>query len=420
MTTPLPIASPAALGFDPERLARIDRFLAERYVEPGLLPCALLLVARCGEVVHRSVLGHASLERGQRLEEDTIFCIYSMTKPVTSVALMMLVEEGRIALDDPVAKWIPSWGDMRVYRAGQPGAFATAPAEAPMRVLDLMRHTSGLTYGFQNRTNVDAAYRTLKLDAFDAESLEGFVDALGRVPLEFSPGTSWNYGVSTDVVGHLVSLASDQPFDAFVRSRILQPLGMHDTDFHVPESKLARFADCYVRSASGKLAPTPGLSDFSKPPSAPSGGGGLVGTATDYLRFCEMLRRGGELDGVRLLGPRTVALMRMNHLPGGRDIADLAPPGMFSEASYQGMGFGLGFAVVTDPARYGIASSPGEYSWGGLASTAFWVDPVQDVCVVFMTQLMPSSTYPIRRELRTMVNAAIVTQDGNGREAGGR
>ncbi len=408
MTTPLPLASPAALGFDADRLTRIDRFLAGRYVEPGLLPCALLLVARRGEVVHKCVLGHASLERGQRLEEDTIFRIYSMTKPVTSVALMMLVEDGRIALDDPVAKWIPSWRDLEVYRSGQPGAFATAPAEAPMRVIDLMRHTSGLTYGFQNRTNVDAAYRTLNLDPFAAESLESFVDALGRVPLEFSPGTSWNYGVSTDVVGHLVSLASGRPFDAFVQSRILQPLGMHDTDFHVPEAKLARFADCYVRSASGQLVPTPASSAYSKPPRAPSGGGGLVGTAGDYLRFCEMLRRGGELDGVRLLGPKTLALMRMNHLPGSRDLADLAPPGMFSEAGYQGLGFGLGFAVTTDPARCGIAASPGEYSWGGMASTAFWVDPVEDVCVVFMTQLMPSSTYPIRRQLRTMVNAAIV------------
>lgn len=402
------LAPCAALGFDADRLARIDRFLTERYIEPGLMPCALLLVARRGEIVHRTVLGQASYERGQRVEEDTIFRIYSMTKPVTSVALMMLVEEGRIALDDPVAKWIPSWRDLGVYRSGQPGAFATSPTESPMRVIDLMRHTSGLTYGFQNRTNVDAAYRALKLDPFAAESLDGFVDALGRVPLEFSPGTSWNYSVSTDVIGHLVSLASGLAFDAFVRSRILQPLGMHDTDFHVPESKLARFAECYSRSASGKLVPTPGLSDFSTPPRAPSGGGGLVGTAIDYLRFCEMLRRGGELDGVRLLGPRTLALMRMNHLPGHRDLADLAPPGMFSEVGYQGVGFGLGFAVTTDTARCGIASSPGEYSWGGMASTAFWVDPVEDVCVVFMTQLMPSSTYPIRRELRTMINAAIV------------
>jgi CubicO group peptidase (beta-lactamase class C family) len=403
----LPLARPGALGFDGERLARIDRFLAERYVEPGLLPCALVLVARRGELVHKCVLGHASLAKNKRLEEDTIFRIYSMTKPVTSIALMMLAEDGRISLDDPVARWIPSWRDLAVYRAGQPGSFVTQPVDAPMRVIDLMRHTSGLTYGFQNRTNVDAAYRSLRLDAFDTESLAALVEGLARMPLEFSPGSSWNYGVSTDVVGHLVSLASGLPFDEFVRTRILAPLGMHDTDFHVPESKLARFADCYVRSAAGTLAPAQ-LGSFVEPPRAPSGGGGLVGTAPDYLRFCEMLRRGGELDGVRLVGPKTLAFMRMNHLPAGKEIADLAPPGMFSEAAFQGMGFGLGFAMVTDPARYGVAASPGEFSWGGMASTAFWVDPVEDVCVVFMTQLMPSSTYPVRRELRTMVNAAIV------------
>jgi CubicO group peptidase (beta-lactamase class C family) len=406
MTLPLTLASPASLGFSAERLARIDRFLAERYIEPGLLPCALLLVARRGELVHRSVLGHASLERRQRLAEDTIFRIYSMTKPVTSVAFMMLVEEGRIALDDPVARWIPSWRDLSVYRSGLPGAFLTRPVEAPMRVLDLLRHTSGLTYGFQLRTNVDAAYRQAKIDAFEVENLQAFVDALGRLPLEFSPGTAWNYSVSTDVVGHLVSVVSGVPFDEFVRSRILQPLGMHDTDFHVPAAKVARFADCYVKSASGTLAPAP-PQDYLTPPRAPSGGGGLVSTAADYLRFCEMLRRGGELDGVRLLGTKTLALMRSNHLPGGRDLADISVS-MFSEAMYQGVGFGLGFAMTTDPVRSGIVSSAGEFWWGGMASTAFWVDPVEDVSVVFLTQLIPSSTNPIRRELRTMVNAAIV------------
>ena len=402
----LPLASPRSLGFDADRLARIDRFLAERYVDPGLLPCAQLLVARRGELVHRSVLGHASLEKKQRLADDTIFRIYSMTKPVTSVAFMMLVEEGRIAIDDPVAKWIPSWRDQAVYRSGMPGAFVTRPVDAPMRVLDLLRHTSGLTYGFQLRTNVDAAYRALKADAFESENLEAFVDKLGRLPLEFSPGTAWNYSVSTDVVGHLVSVASGMPFDDFVRTRIVQPLGMRDTDFHVPEAKAARFADCYVKSAAGKLEPAPPV-DFSKPPRAPSGGGGLVSTAADYLRFCEMLRRGGELDGVRLLGPKTLRLMRANHLPGGRDLADISIS-MFSEAMFQGVGFGLGFAMTTDPVRCGVVSSPGEFWWGGMASTAFWVDPVEDICVVFLTQLIPSSTYPIRRELRTLINAAIV------------
>ena len=216
--------SPTALGFSAERLARIDRFLAERYVDPGLLPCALFAVAREGRVVHRSVLGHASLERRQPLAEDTIFRIYSMTKPITSVAFMMLVEEGKVAIDDPVHRWIPAWRDLAVYRSGMPGAFVTRPVEAPMRIIDLLRHTSGLTYGFQLRTSVDAAYRSAKIDAFDANGLEPFIDALGKLPLEFSPGSAWNYSVSTDVLGYLVGLISGMPFDEFVRTRILRPL----------------------------------------------------------------------------------------------------------------------------------------------------------------------------------------------------
>ncbi|MGZ5713666.1 MAG: serine hydrolase domain-containing protein [Caldimonas sp.] len=398
--------SPESMGFSAERLARIDRFLAERYVEPGLMPCALLQVAREGRLVHQSVLGQASLERRQPLSEDPIFRIYSMTKPITSVAFMMLVEEGKVAIDDPVDRWIPAWRDLAVYRSGLPGAFVTRPVEAPMRIIDLLRHTSGLTYGFQLRTSVDAAYRAGKVDAFDAESLDALVDALGRLPLEFSPGSAWNYSVSTDVIGYLVGLISGMPFADFVRTRILRPLGMVDTDFFVPDEKAARFADCYVKSPSGGLAPAPPR-DFRTPPRAPSGGGGLVSTAADYMRFCEMLRGGGALGGVRLLGPKTLQLMRANHLPGRRDLADLSVS-MFSEAIYQGVGFGLGFAMTTDPARTGIAGSPGEYWWGGMASTAFWVDPVEDVSVVFLTQLIPSSSYPIRRELRTMVNAAIV------------
>jgi CubicO group peptidase (beta-lactamase class C family) len=399
------LAPPGSVGFSAERLARIDRFLAERYVDPGLLPCALLQVARDGKLVHQSVLGHASLERRQPLAEDTIFRIYSMTKPITSVAFMMLVEEGRVSIDDPVHKWIPGWRDLAVYRSGMPGAFVTRPVEAPMRIIDLLRHTSGLTYGFQLRTSVDAAYRAGKVDAFEAESLDSFIDALGRLPLEFSPGAAWNYSVSTDVIGYLVGLVSGMPFDDFVRTRILRPLGMVDTDFFVPEEKAARFADCYVKSTSGKLAPAPPR-EFGKPPRAPSGGGGLVSTASDYMRFCDMLRCGGVLDGVRLLGPKTLALMRANHLPGRQDLADLSLS-MFSESIYQGVGFGLGFAMTTDPVKTGIAGSPGEYWWGGMASTAFWIDPVENVSVVFMTQLIPSSTYPIRRELRTMVNGAI-------------
>ena len=403
-------ATPESMGLSSERLARLDRFLADRYVTPGKLPCALLQVARGGRLVHRSVLGKASLETGAPLAEDSLFRIYSMTKPITSVAFMMLVEEGQVALDDAVHRFIPAWRDLAVFQSGMLGSFQTRPVDAPMRMIDLLRHTSGLTYGFQMRTNVDAAYRRGKVETFEqSEGLDGFVDALAKLPLEFSPGSAWNYSVSTDVLGYLIGEISGLPFEEFLRQRIFEPLGMVDTAFHVPDAKADRLTQCYAKSASGTLEPSVGRS-FRAPPPAPSGGGGLVSTAADYMRFCEALRSGGvagSTGDVRLLGPKTLALMRANHLPGGADLADLSVS-MFSEAAYHGIGFGLGFAVTTDVARTGIAGSTGEYWWGGMASTAFWIDPVEDLCVVFMTQLIPSSSYPIRRELRTMVNAAVV------------
>jgi CubicO group peptidase (beta-lactamase class C family) len=404
--TPLPRATPESVGMCSRRLARIDRHLQERYVAPGRLPCALLQVSRDGRLVHQSVLGMADLESATPVAEDSIVRIYSMTKPITSVAFMMLVEEGLVALDDPVHRFIPGWRDLGVYRSGLPGSFQTVPTAAPMRMLDLLRHTSGLTYGFQVRTNVDAAYRQCKLDTSQQPGLQAFVDALGALPLEFSPGTAWNYSVSTDVLGYLVGEISGVPFDEFLRQRILEPLGMFDTAFHVPEAKARRLAQCYVRSASGKLEPA-ATADYAQRPAAPSGGGGVVSTAPDYMRFCEAMRRGGTLGDVRLLGPKTVELMRANHLPGKGDLADLSVS-LFSEATYKGVGFGLGFAMTTDVAATGVAGSVGEYWWGGMASTAFWIDPVEDICVVFLTQLIPSSTYPIRRELRTLVNAAVL------------
>ena len=409
---PMNTASPESMGMSSARLARLDRFLADRYVAPGKLPCAQLLVARGGQVVHQSVLGHASLEDRTPLTEDSIVRIYSMTKPITSVAFMMLVEEGLVALDDPVHRFIPSWRDLRVYQSGMPGAWQTKPCDAPMRMIDLLRHTAGLTYGFQVRTNVDAAYRKARVEPFEqAGGLADFVEGLARIPLEFSPGSAWNYSVATDVLGYLVGQISGIPFEDFLQQRILGPLGMVDTAFQVSDDRAARFAQCYQLSPEGKLVPSTLSRNFREKPSAPSGGGGLVSTAADYLRFCEALRGGGALgrgvDEVRLLGPKTVALMRANHLPGGRDLADMSVS-MFSEATYSGVGFGLGLAMTTDVAKTGVAGSPGEYWWGGAASTAFWIDPVEDVSVVFLTQFMPSSLYPIRRELRTMINAAIV------------
>ena len=399
---------PESMGLCSKRLARLDKFLADKYIRPGKLPCAMLQVAREGKLVHQTVLGQASLETGAPLSEDSIVRIYSMTKPITSVAFMMLVEEGLVALDDPVHRFIPAWRELGVYVAGPPGACQTRPTDSPMRMVDLLRHTAGLTYGFQLRTTVDAAYRKARLEPFEqARGLQGFVDDLAKVPLEFSPGTAWNYSVATDVLGYLVEKISGVAFADFLQQRILGPLGMVDTAFHVGDDKAARFAECYIQSPEGQLAPLTTGRNFRLPTTCASGGGGLVSTAADYMRFCEMLRCGGALGEVRLLGPKTVALMRANHLPGGRDLADLSVS-LFSEATYSGVGFGLGFAMTSDVARTGIAGSQGEYWWGGAASTAFWIDPVEDLSVVFLTQFMPSSLYPIRRELRTMINAAIL------------
>jgi CubicO group peptidase (beta-lactamase class C family) len=322
---------------------------------------------------------------------------------------MTLVEEGLIALDDPVAKHIPAWKDLAVYSAGL-GPYLTTPPARPMQVVDLMRHTSGLTYGFQSRTNVDAAYRKLKLEDFHGEhDLEGFIERLAKLPLEFSPGEAWNYSVSTDVVGYLVQKMAQKPLGQVLAERIFEPLKMTDTGFFVREDQRDHFAACYEATPQGglKLQDDPATSPYLKPPALESGGGGLVSTAADYLRFANMLLNGGELEGARILSPMTVRLMASNHLPGGKDLTELSRS-LFSESTNAGVGFGLGVAVVFDPPRTLVPCSMGEFYWGGAASTAFWVDPVEQVTAVFMTQLLPSSTYPIRRELRTLVYSALM------------
>jgi CubicO group peptidase (beta-lactamase class C family) len=403
------MTKPEALGFSSPRLARIDRFLKERYIESGKLFGTQLMIARQGKIVHESVLGLADRERGTALQGDTIYRIYSMTKPLTSVALMMLVEEGLVALEDPVDRYIPAWKDLGVFVAGTAGAFQTRRSDAPMRVVDLLRHTSGLTYHIQGRTNVDAAYGKLNVGVVGSDiSLDAMIALLTELPLEFSPGEAWNYSVSTDVVGYLVGKISGIPFDQFLRTRILAPLGMNDTDFYVPEEKHARFAACYALNEKGRIVlnDDPRTSRFLSPPVFVSGGGGLVGTAADYMKFCNMMLAGGAANGHRFLGSKTIELMTLNHLPGGREITDMSRS-LFSEAINAGLGFGLGFAVTVDLAKTMVAGSVGEYFWGGAASTAFWIDPFEEIAVVFMTQFLPSSHYPIRRELRTLVYAAL-------------
>jgi len=403
------MTNPKSLGFSPARLQRIDRFLREQYIDTGKLVGALVTIARRGETVHTAVVGLADRERNTPLREDTIFRIYSMTKPITSVAFMMLVEEGLVGLDDPVHRFIPSWRDLGVFVAGVPGAFQTRRAAAPMRIIDLLRHTSGLTYDFQARTNVDAAYRKFKIGVIDSGvALERMIELLAQAPLEFSPGEAWNYSVSTDVLGYLVGLISGTPFEQFLRERILDPLEMVDTDFQVQADRRARLSACYSLDPQGNvvLQDDPADSRYLKQPAFVSGGGGLVGTAADYMKFCQMLLNGGTANGHRFLGPRTIALMTMNHLPGGKELIETSRS-LFTEAAYAGLGFGLGFAVVLDRARTMTPGNVGEYFWGGAASTAFWIDPKDQIAAVLMTQLLPSSSYPIRHQLRTLVYSAL-------------
>jgi CubicO group peptidase (beta-lactamase class C family) len=401
---------PERAGFSAERLARIDEHLRRRYVEPGKIAGALTLVHRRGELAWCSPLGLADRERGAPLREDTIFRIYSMTKPITSVALMMLFEEGHFQLDDPVEKAIPAWKNLRVYVAGNHPAFATRPCERTMTIRHLLSHTAGLTYGFMERTNVDRAYRKLGIGTFGRShggDLRDLVDLLAGVPLEFSPGSAWNYSVATDVCGFLVEHFSGERFDSFLRRRIFGPLKMEDTGFFVPDEKLPRFAACYERSPdkSLRLMDDPHASHYRHEPRLLGGGGGLVSTARDYLRFCRMLLGGGEFDGERLLSRKTLELMTRNHLPGGRDLTDCSI-GMFSEVEQAGTGFGLGFSVLLDPVRAG-GGSAGSYAWGGAASTIFWIDPAEDLIVVFMTQLFPSRTFDFRGQLRSIVYGAL-------------
>ena len=395
--------------FDPQRLARVDALLKERYVDSGKLPNAQILIAQGGGIAHFSSQG-AAREGGKLIDEGSLFRIASMTKPITSIAFMMLVEEGKVAVDTPVHHVLPEFKDLGVYDGGGGGVpFQAKPTAQPMRMVDLLRHTSGLTYGFQNRSNIDAAYRAGKFENWHGNlDLDGFVAALGQLPLEFSPGEAWNYSVSTDVLGAVIQRVSGKSLPDFFRERIFAPLKMEDTFFAVPDSKVERLTDCYTFVAGkGRVMYDRGAeSAWSRPPKLVSGGGGLVATALDYHRFCSMLLGGGELDGARIVGRKTLDLMTMNHLPGGSDLAAMSRS-LFSEAVNAGTGFGLGFAVNIDVARSMVPGSVGEFYWGGMFSTAFFVDPVEQISMVFMTQMSPSNVYPIRRELKTLIYSAL-------------
>jgi CubicO group peptidase (beta-lactamase class C family) len=409
----LQVEAAAEAGFSVERLRRLDDHFAG-YVADGRLSGWLLTISRHGAVVHVSSYGNADREEERPVAAGTLWRLYSMTKPVTSVAAMMLYEEGKFELTDPVGEFIPSFNDVRVYAAGSDLRPVTVPASEPVRIHHLLTHTAGLTYGFHRNHPVDAMYRAA---GFDVDTRAGVTlaqacDIWAGIPLLFQPGTEWNYSVATDVLGRVVEVVSGQSLDEFFAQRIFQPLDMTDTGFYAKPEDLGRLAALYGRGLDGKAVRMDGLGKSArKPPAMLSGGGGLVSTAADYQRFLHMLLSSenspaGELNGARLLSSRTVGYMARNHLPGNQDLEHFGRP-VNAETPLRGVGFGLGFGVVIDPAAGKVVCSPGELAWGGMASTAFWIDPAEELTVAFYTQLVPSSAHPIRSQLRQLVYQAL-------------
>ena len=413
------------VGMSTERLKRITSWLEAQVSSNRLAGCSAL-VARHGEIVYQQSTGQSDVEAGKAFADDTIVRAFSMTKPITTVAAMMLYEEGAFQLDDPIARYLPEFLNTPVWAGGNAPLEDTSPQETPITVRQIMTHTSGLTYGFMQTNVVDAAYRKAGIGGpSDIKNLQAWVKKAAEIPLVAQPGAQWNYSISTDVLGRLVEVWSDLSLEQFFHERIFAPLKMVDTGFHVREENRPRFSalysplsgdgmssvaksgDPFAEKKTGiKLQESSDKSRYFEPAEIFSGGGGLVSTLADYGRFCQMLLNGGVLDEQRILGRKTVEYMRTNQLPNNSDMAAMGQP-VWSETSYDGIGFGLGFAVVLDPVKAHIITSVGEHHWGGAASTFFWIDPEEDLYVIFLTQLIPSSTYPIRRELRTRVYQAI-------------
>jgi CubicO group peptidase (beta-lactamase class C family) len=382
--------APEEVGLDPARLARLDAYL-DGFVANGRHKGSLLAITRGGRIAHVSYRGQRDAEAGLPVEPDTVWRIYSMTKPITSVAAMMLYEEGALSLFDPVAKFIPSFEDLRVYRHGMAAAPVTVRAAEPMLVWHLLTHTSGLTYGFQQANAVDEAYRAAGffLDPPPEHDLASACDVWAGLPLLFEPGAEWNYSVSTDVVGRIVEIVSGQSLADFFAQRIFAPLGMMDTGFSVSEADRPRLTALYAHDPETATAVLyPGVDVISAhPPKLLAGGHGLASTAADYHRFTQMLLRRGELDGARLLAPRTVDLMTANHLPGNATLTEFGRP-LLDLVVNEGYGFGLGVSPLVDPIAAKTLSVAGEYRWEGAAGTAFWVDPAADMTVLFFTQVL--------------------------------
>ena len=404
------VVSPASVGLDGKVMGNIRDYLKEQYVEPGKYVGTLTLVARKGEIAYLDALGYMDRENKKAMQEDAIFSIYSMSKPITSIALMQLYEKSLFRLDDPIHWHIPSWRNLRVYESGLYPNFLTSRPKRHMTIRDLLSHMSGLTYDFMLRTNVDAAYRKTKLQA--TGDLQAMIDTLAQLPLEFSPGDQWNYSVSTDVCGYLVEHFSGMKLDKYFQKHIFDPLGMEDTGFSCAKEKVDRLASLYEQHPKkGPVLVDPGGAKSArvKKRKMLSGGGGLLSTMSDYYRFCSMLLNQGELDGTRIIGRKTLAMMASNHLPDNKDLTEMSQSA-FSETTYQGVGFGLGFSVILDPVKTQSLTDVGEYGWGGAASTVFWVNPKEEMVVIFLTQLLPSSTYQVRRELRSLVYSSLMPE----------
>ncbi len=401
-------------GLDAGRLERITDHIERNYIGPQKIAGAQIAVSRHGHQAYLKSFGSMDLERNKPMMDDAIFRIYSMTKPITSIALMTLYEKGYFQLNDPVSRYVPSWKTHRVWVSGEGEDMVTEAPKRPVSFKDVLSHTGGFTYGgglpgVGDQHPVDKIYRGLKIrSAGSGDSMMAFLDKLGQVPLLYQPGERWMYSLATDICGALVEVISGKPFAQYLQEEIFGPLGMKDTSFFVTPDKIDRFCANYQRGPDKKLKviDDPATSAFASEPGFKSGGGGLTGTTADYMRFCEMLRRGGELDGHRVIGPRTLEMMHMNHLAGGKDLTQMAIGG-FSETANEGVGFGLGFASTMSQTQTASLGT-GDYYWGGAASTIFWVDPKEDLSVVFMTQLMPSGTFNFRGQLKSLIYSAIV------------
>lgn len=401
---------PNEVGLNAECLEAIPAYFQKNYIDTGKLPCVATMISRGGQIALENYSGATEMGGDTPISPDTIFRIYSMTKPITSLAAMMLFEEGALRLDHNVSRYIPEFKDAKVFDGGTRNDFTTRDADREMTILDLFTHTSGITYGFLFQEEADAIYREEKIGQ-NIETLQEQAKRIAKLPLAFSPGTRWQYGHSIDVLGAVVEVASGMPLDEFFRERIFRPLGMDDTDFWVPEAKLPRLMTCYNRHPISReiTVSDPGGAEskaYKARPKLLNAGGGLVSTMRDYHKFCLMLLRGGTLDGERIISPKTWEFMRQNHLPDGNTIKSMGDK-TFSEARMEGNGFGLGGSVITDVVANGQPGSEGTFSWGGLASTFFWIDPEEELIAIQMTQMIPSSSYPIRPQFQQLAYAAI-------------